>query len=103
MSNPNHAQSIGEEIDRVADRFEAAWKGSAVPDLGDFLAGYWEPGPRRRLLRELILLDKQYRRRRELPCEDADYIRRWPEAQELLADATVNPVHEAPLERIGRY
>jgi serine/threonine protein kinase/formylglycine-generating enzyme required for sulfatase activity len=92
------ALSIAEGIDRVADRFEVAWKGDAIPVLGDFLTG-WEGEGRLRLLRELVQLDRSYRQQRGLPCTDADYQQDWPELRETPKES----VAPALPERVGRY
>src|SRR5207302_1447830 len=78
-----NAVSASAQIDRVADRFEAAWKGEGVPAVGDFLAG-WEGPARLRLLRELVLLDRSYRQQRGLPCAEEDYARAWPELRDAV-------------------
>src|SRR5262249_28734767 len=49
------------EIDQVCQRFEAAWKAGQRPRIEDYLREMPEPG-RSALLRELILLEADYRR-----------------------------------------
>ncbi len=51
------------QIDGVCNRFEAAWKAGPPPRIDDFLDGWTEP-ERSLLLRELVLLDGDYRRQR---------------------------------------
>ncbi len=51
------------QIDDVCNRFEAAWKAGAPPCLEDFLDAWMEP-ERSVLLRELVLIDVDYRRQR---------------------------------------
>src|SRR5262249_41665227 len=74
-------------LDEVCDRFEAAWKAAhprsgspagARPLIEEYLADI--PGPQRlTLLRELILLEVDYRRRADgRPCLE-DYLARFPE------------------------
>lgn len=52
-----------EQIDRAADRFEAAWKRGDCPNIADYLPDV-PPEARGLLLDELIALDQAYRRRR---------------------------------------
>ncbi|HKB35081.1 MAG TPA: protein kinase, partial [Gemmataceae bacterium] len=74
-------------LDEVCDRFEAAWKAAhprsgspagARPLIEEYLADI--PGPQRlTLLRELILLEVDYRRRAgDGPCPE-EYLARFPE------------------------
>jgi hypothetical protein len=71
--------SLARRVDELCDRFEAAWKGTgARPRLEEYLADI--SGPERpTLLRELILLEADYRRLDgETPRPD-DYLARFPE------------------------
>jgi formylglycine-generating enzyme required for sulfatase activity/serine/threonine protein kinase len=52
---------LGRRIDEVCNRFEAAWRAGPPPRLEDFLAD-WQGPERLALLRELVLLDADYRR-----------------------------------------
>jgi serine/threonine-protein kinase len=47
-------------IDAACNRFEAAWRAGPPPRVEDFLEG-WEGPERAALLRELVLLDQDYR------------------------------------------
>src|SRR5262245_17496414 len=70
-------------LDEICDRFEAACKAGSPPAIEDHLpTGSYPPA----FIRELILLDLYYRRRRgELPLT-AEYSRRFPQlAQQWLA------------------
>ncbi|MGA2255237.1 MAG: bifunctional serine/threonine-protein kinase/formylglycine-generating enzyme family protein [Thermoguttaceae bacterium] len=51
-----------ERVDRVCDQFEAAWKAGSRPRIDDFLAQV-SPAAWPDLLRELLVLDLDYRRR----------------------------------------
>ncbi len=64
-------------IDRVCLAFEAAWKSSGEPPIEEHLAGVAEP-ERSALLRELLLLDVDYRRRRGEAPAPGIYCRRFP-------------------------
>jgi WD40 repeat protein/tRNA A-37 threonylcarbamoyl transferase component Bud32 len=73
--------SLQFRIEEVCSRFEADWQ-SAGPDqpppcLEDYL-GQAEGPEYQALLRELLLLDLHYRRRRGEPAEPADYLARFP-------------------------
>jgi serine/threonine protein kinase/formylglycine-generating enzyme required for sulfatase activity len=68
-----HAASpVDDRIDAVCDGFEQAWAAGQPPDLAPFLTQV-DDGQRGSLLRELILLDVDYRRRFALPEDRAAY------------------------------
>jgi WD40 repeat protein/tRNA A-37 threonylcarbamoyl transferase component Bud32 len=69
--------ALGRRIDEACDRFEAAWRAGPPPRLEDFVAG-WEGAERAALLRELVPLDADYRRRRGEAVRPADYADRVP-------------------------
>ena len=54
-----------EDLDLLLDRFDRAWQNDSPPAIEDFLPAV--PGGRRRLLRELIKIDLEYRWRRSWP------------------------------------
>jgi serine/threonine protein kinase/WD40 repeat protein len=65
------------QIDRACDRFEAAWKAGRRPDPREHLGAVAEP-VRSALLRQLLLLDWDYRcRAGDEPCP-GDYQARFP-------------------------
>jgi len=69
---------IFRQIDSICEEFEAAWKSHRRPDVELFLAGAEEP-VRTELLRELILLDVEYRQHAgETPTVD-QYLGLFPE------------------------
>ncbi|MBI3468791.1 MAG: hypothetical protein HY000_37790 [Planctomycetes bacterium] len=72
-----------ERIDRICIEFEAAWKVGERPDMAAFLADVQEP-ERCVLLRELLLLDIDYRRRSGETPAIADYLARFPDHEELI-------------------
>jgi tRNA A-37 threonylcarbamoyl transferase component Bud32 len=89
--NADSPPPVGRRIDRACNRFEAAWKAGAPPRIEDFLAG-WEGPERSALLRELVLLDLDYRRRRGEKCRAEDYRARFPTLDlERLAASTTDP------------
>jgi WD40 repeat protein len=71
-------------IDQVCNRFEVAWR-TGTPRIEDFLEGWGEP-QRGALLRELVLIDLDYRRARGEKCLAADYQERFPALDLTTAD-----------------
>ncbi len=71
-------------LDRLCDRFEARWQAGLRPRLESYLGRVprpFQPG----LLRELLALELEYRRRRgEAPGQE-EYCQRLPEYVELVA------------------
>src|SRR5262245_18637393 len=65
------------QIDQACDRFEAAWKAGQRPHPEDCLGTAGEP-VRTALLRQLLLLDWDYRRRAGDDPRAADYHPRFP-------------------------
>jgi hypothetical protein len=65
-------------IDAACNRFEKAWRAGPPPRIEDFLEG-WQGAYRAALLRELVLLDLDYRRGRGEPGRADDYRERFPE------------------------
>jgi WD40 repeat protein/tRNA A-37 threonylcarbamoyl transferase component Bud32 len=77
-TGPVLGAEVGRQIDQVCNHFETAWRSGARPRIADHLSG-WEGPPRATLLRELVLLDLDYRRGLgEAPAPD-DYAKRFPE------------------------
>jgi tRNA A-37 threonylcarbamoyl transferase component Bud32 len=88
-----------EYVDKVCDKFEAAWpaKGSNSPRprIEDFLGDLPEPG-RSQLLRELLRLELAYRRDAgERPTVE-EYKRRFPEHAALLSSWSVKRLSFVP-------
>ncbi len=81
------APPTARRVDHVCNQFEHAWHKNPPPRIEDFL-GEASGEERLALLRELVLLDVDYRRQRgEMPCVD-DYVSRFPElTPDWLADA----------------
>ena len=57
------AAALVQRVDEVCDRFEVAWKAGQRPHLEEYLGDTPEPG-RLVLLRELLVVELHYRRRR---------------------------------------
>jgi tetratricopeptide (TPR) repeat protein len=64
-------------VDEVCDRFEAAWQAGRRPRIEDFLAGA-PAAAAGVLLRELVLLEVEYRRRAGEGAQTAQYQERFP-------------------------
>jgi len=70
-------------IDQICDRFEAAWKAGPRPMLEEYLSAAGEP-ERSVLLRQLLLLDWDFRRRAGDRPAGGDYLARFPGEQALI-------------------
>jgi serine/threonine-protein kinase len=78
-------------VDQVCNRFERAWQTGTRPRLEDYLANVGEPA-RSALLRELVLLDIDYRRLRGEDPQPADYLGAFPTLDaEWLAQEMARP------------
>ena len=84
-------------IDQICDGFETAWNSARRPRIEAFLDTTGGPG-RQLLLRELVLLDVDYRRRQGESPRITDYQQRFPELTETWLDAELTP---APLHDIA--
>ena len=67
-----------ERVDELCDRFEAAWRAGAAPRIEDYLAEV-EAADRAALLRELVALERELRRKRGERPEAQEYLDRFPE------------------------
>jgi WD40 repeat protein len=79
---------VEEQVDKVCDRFEAAWKQGQRPRIEEYLDNLAEPG-RSALLHHLVKLDIHYRRRRGEDPTAEDYRHRFPGQGPLIAGFTV--------------
>ncbi len=62
---------LAERVDQLCDRFEAAWQAGKYPTIEDYLAEIVPEG-RSLLVQELLLIDREYRRRESVgPSADA--------------------------------
>jgi WD40 repeat protein/serine/threonine protein kinase len=83
------------DLDKICDRFEAAWQAAVAPDQRPRIEDYLRdtPAPVQGLLiRELIALDMAYRRRHGETPTGEDYCRRFPD----LEPAFLNDTFAAP-------
>lgn len=74
-----------EELDRACDRFEAAWRSGATPNIEDYLDT--PRAHRSALLGELIVIDLHWRRRRGEQPTPEEYIARFGRDQDAVAIA----------------
>ncbi|MBN2578471.1 MAG: SUMF1/EgtB/PvdO family nonheme iron enzyme [Pirellulales bacterium] len=65
------------QIDPICQAFEAAWQSGKRPHIGKYVAKMAEPG-RTNLLRELLLLDIEYRRKAGEEPQATDYLSQFP-------------------------
>jgi tetratricopeptide (TPR) repeat protein len=103
---PNLSAAEARHIDQICDRFEAAWQAGGRPDPADYLGA--AAGPvRAALLRQLLLLDWDYRGRSGGEPRAGDYHACfpgdaalieavWREACEAAASTVVGPQARAP-------
>lgn len=84
--DPSVSVPVLERIDRICLKFESAWKTGEPPQIEVYLA---ETGgaERARLLCELVLLDLDYRSRRDQQPTPEDYRRRLPGDTAIIHDA----------------
>src|SRR5215831_14380284 len=80
--------SLAQRVDQACDRFEVAWKGATGADQRPQIEPYLKEAPepdRPVLLRELLLLDLDYRGDNgETPAAE-EYQQRFPEYAALIA------------------
>jgi tetratricopeptide (TPR) repeat protein len=87
------------QIDEVCDLFEAAWKAGGRPRIEDYLEN--SPVPARvALLRELIPLDMEYRKRAGETVTEDDYRTRFPSWS--AEESALGPGSTVPL-KAGRF
>jgi WD40 repeat protein/tRNA A-37 threonylcarbamoyl transferase component Bud32 len=82
-ANWKDATQLGSRIDLACDRFEAAWRAGARPQIEDFLAG--APGAGSRvLLRYLLMAEVDYRASIGEYPEPTEYRLRFPGRERLI-------------------
>ena len=87
--------------DRICDQFEAAWKAGTRPKIDVVLADV-PPAERPHILRELLILDIHYRRRRGENVTLEQYRADYPALQfERAADLFAERSHPTPPSRDG--
>jgi eukaryotic-like serine/threonine-protein kinase len=106
--NQNIAQmSQGAWIDRIADRFDAAWQSGAEPQIADFL-GASEGALRYELLMELVAVDREYRAKRGTAKAWEAYVAEFPEleVEQPTDSASADTTHtrqpaQAPVDEVA--
>src|SRR5690348_12819791 len=74
---------LARRVDSLCDRFEAAWKKGRRPKLECYLA-HVPPAAQPELLRELLMLELEYRPQTGQKPEVEEYHGRFPEHRELI-------------------
>lgn len=106
MSESSEPNSIAERnwLDEIADRFDAAWQtaltGLVRPRIEDFLPDA-DAARRDLLLRELILLDVEYRRRLGETPKSEDFSARFPTLDRHWLDGAVKDVPSGDIPMPG--
>jgi serine/threonine-protein kinase len=91
--------SVALRVDQVCNRYEAAWRDGLRPRVEDFL-GDWPEPERSALVRQLVPLEVENRRRRGQACAPDEYRARFPALDPAwLADllTAAAPTVRAPL------
>jgi serine/threonine-protein kinase len=88
--------ALTQHLDRLCDRFEAAWTAGGRPAIEEFLAEAAEPD-RPAVLRELLLVELHYRRQAGEEVQPDEYLTRFPVLDPTwLAGAIVRSVPVPP-------
>jgi serine/threonine protein kinase len=82
---PTLSPAEARQIDQTCDRFEAVWKAGQRPRPEEYLVAAGEP-ERSAMLRQLLLLDWDYRRRAGDDPRAGDYHARFPSDLALIED-----------------
>jgi serine/threonine-protein kinase len=90
---------LSRRIDQVCNRFEVAWRASPPARIEDFLTGWPEP-ELGALLRELVLIDLDYRKARGEDCRAEEYRARFPALDLADADTAVPGGASPPAEEL---
>ena len=78
--------TLAGRIDRACDQYEADWKAGRRPRIEAYLADTPEPD-RSVLLRELLLLELEFRRNDDEPPTAGEYQARFPRDEQLIRSA----------------
>jgi serine/threonine protein kinase len=90
--------ALAQQVDAVCNRFEAAWRAGQRPRLEDYLGDVPAPA-QAALLRELLGLEIDYRRRAGETPQAAEYHARFPDLTAVVHRVFHDPVagHAAPV------
>src|SRR6267378_2156462 len=86
LGNHMAPEQLARRMDRVCDRFETAWKAGRRPRLERYL-GKLPPTAQSELLRELLVLELEYRYQKGEKPQPQEYQLRFPQYRELIATA----------------
>jgi serine/threonine protein kinase/WD40 repeat protein len=76
-------ESLAGQIDAVCDKFEAAWRAGEQPRIEDYVSG-WQKPQRSPLLRELLLLEREFRQDEDSPPGIDEWKERFPDDVALI-------------------
>src|SRR5690348_12961630 len=85
-------------IDEICLRFEGLLQAGGTPRIEDELAD-WQGHERHVLLRELLLLEVDYRSRSHKSVTDAEYLERFPDAAEIVQSVLAQGRAMLPIEK----
>ena len=83
--------ALQKRVDRACDDFESAWLAGRRPKLEDYLGGLLEP-ERSALVRELVLLEVDYRSGAGEDPQPEDYFARFPTLDSAWIESAVRPL-----------
>jgi hypothetical protein len=92
------------QVLRILEAFQAAWKSGARPNIADLLDNLAEPA-RSSVLRELVTLDVEHRRRAGESPRASDYGAQFPESRDIIESLfsdTQSLVGQSPPETVHR-
>jgi serine/threonine protein kinase len=92
----NLTLSAWQRVDGICDEFDRAWRNGGRPRAEEFLQPVDEPA-RTRLLRELILVEVEYRRRAGENPARSEYAERFPEQLEAIGEVFDNSLSDTAL------
>jgi serine/threonine protein kinase len=80
--------ALQKRVDRACDEFESAWLAGRRPTVEDYLGDVTEP-ERSALVRELLLLEVDYRHRAGEATQPEDYLTRFPTLDPVWINSTL--------------
>ena len=83
-TSPPHSQ-----INQICDQFEDAWKQDSPINIAEFL-GKAPLDQRENLLKQLLLIDIEFRQKTDATCDPVIYTALGPEAVEMAANILTN-------------
>ncbi len=83
--------NISDQIDIACDEFERGWIGDRRKPIEEFMTAELSESHRNRLLRELLLLERDLQQKNHLPVStEANLLQRFPDAARVIADILRN-------------